>query len=885
MSATYQFLYSTIRVEGRTYLPSQMDEQVWRLVYGYPTPDRQRCWGKEALQYKRKSGSVDTYDPPTRVYNSPTQRSYEFQSDGFFCGGHSLNNVANAVVLSPPAMLSAIELVRTLGSMEASFSELMLAALREGIFLLPIELNHVWNLNSFDPEAKYPEDKCCLSLLELARGMVIFDGGGHFVSLIYTTSTDPASPISIPEADPASPISIPEGRHWVVFDSLSEAVAAGKTAAAALDQYILGRLKVGMSESNTTRLKAGMGEPNTTREARRRLLGMNLVHTQFVGLMPISLYSLHQDAHRRAKEVGSQLKTLEIGLGDYAHLVMLRTILRRSLSEMRTVNSDEKNADIELFIPSPASPNSIDELCWIIKQQASTGEDGKDWSGSLIDGFDQTNIASFTMIRFAVDARLNVLAEDLAGIVMREYQLGWPAHFVIREERSNKKGAKTLVRTATEFDEINLIVKQVRSLLYDATEGLGLLLTGSSSVDSTVPHPESFDKFVTIMSNRRWLRYIVLYLAATGLLNAINRIVTDATNFIGEDIDETEYRLGSEVQKLLVLFCTVAYSNLVGNGVKLEATAAMRAMFGAVQTERASLLPLDSVPPALADLVINQEIKNVGMFARFFLGGCIEWYVWLLQAVINVKNTDIELPSLAPLLAFDRPNDLVYDNLTRSYDVSAKFITLLRTSLFQMPMSDGDQTDIEESYFAQNPKEPTRLHIQEHFASVGVMFVTNALTDKFVASVEEANSWIDVLAFDSGYANITDDDYSALTARRAETHDLSDKRPRFIEKAAQSGFDTIRRRVFGELRLEPDDRTPISNNIAQLPLPNPAGVWTSTLPRRYNPCTVPLAALGYKKNRAVSSTTARRLAGISTSTPMTAATTTGMVKKRGAPPF
>lgn len=798
MNLTYAFLYNTFDVGNSLYLPNQMQENFWRLVYGPSVRDRKLCWADVAafFQSTRGRGWRERFAKPTRTFDDTTKRSFEIQNtDAYLCAMHSMNNIANTVIFSPPDLLSAIEMVRPLAQSKfASLEEVTLMSLREGVFLLPLRLVDAADLNPLDATETLPRKKFCLQLIEQARGMIIFmplpgsQSIGHFVSLVYAEPSEGGTP-------PAN--------RWLIYNS-GQVVARGSTAAAALDKFILQRLSTGVD------YEAG------TREQRRRALQeKNISSERFVGLLPISLRLLRKDALLRGR-LGAPRETRveDFCFTEYVELVAQRTLVRRSLSEMRAMPVPGSNDSFELTIPDPVSPGAIDDLYWFVRVHSTVDENATDYSAAPINGFDQVNIASFYLTRHTADVELNSYAERIAALVMREMANEWTA-----ETLGARRSALTVDQRYQAMVEQ---LAQLRSNLYDPTASLGLFLSG---VSSTRDSREDFDKFTQLLPNRRWFRYIAITIAASALIGELQRAR-----------EEGDFPLRVSVRQLLMLFCSTAQArSLVAYGVKQQATPALGALFAAIDADR-TLLPLGSLPDSLEDAVVRHQAPAPGTRSEFqtiFQNVNYDWCMWLLRATRDTNLSTYALPSLAPFeilspsLDDDEDVEDSYDIGLAAYDHSLRFVRVLRSTLFHMPFSDKHTRLMSEYFYEQEFNQPTRPYLAEHYHHTAQRFIEMALKEKLVADEREAMRWIDVLAFDNGFASAG----WRESARNVATHDISDDaRPRFVERAAQAGFDRLRRRVFGDLYLLADDRTPITNNARRLPLPAVAGNWRATRP-------------------------------------------------------
>lgn len=822
MNATYALLYNTLEFNARPFLPIQMDESIWRLVYAPPARDRRRCWRElGSLSYKpqrrvegtRSQPRTDALAVPRRNVHRPTGRSFEMQQDdGYLCGMHSMNNVANAVLLTPPDHQSAIEAVRPLVSRLASIEELTLAALREGVFFVPLKLVAASDLNPLDPAERFPADKMCLRMVERARGMVVYQpspqpgGDGHFVSLVYTEPP--------PSSSSSSASSDNDDYRWLVY-STGAVVSYGATAAAALDRYML---RV---------LGSGVSAPEKSREERRRMLQQeNISPQRFIGLLPVSLRQLREDALVRLDlSNGSTSSQSAIDEDTLLDIIMQRTLLRRALSETRVTNGSD------ITLPEPVSPNAIDDLNWFLTQNMYA-DDATDELRTHFDGREFVNVGSFYMHRHMLDVELNMLVEKLLVRLLAELEAGWSAEPIAMRSR----GRTAPLDVRQRYAKMRTSLAKMRGRIRDADGCLGLLLM---HIDDS--EPASFDKALRVLSNRRWLRYLALTVAASALIAELDRVM-----------ESGEYPLRDEARKVLVLFATTAYSTMQGSGIKLSSTPSFTALYRAMQQRgRDELLPLASLPDRIDRVVRTSPLTTQSPFAKLYTEGNYEWFLWLLYAV-----RDAELPGADTLPDFSRleitkpapPNaaNVLYDNQGGQYDQLADFAILLRRTLFRAPEPRADFDTLARTYAEQAVNRETSLALAQLFKRNGADFVRVALERGYLTSAPEAALWINFLAFDARFAS--PDQQVWLAAKNdVAAHDLNDALgPRFLERAAQAGFANLRRRVAGILHFQPDRRAPITNNTTRLPLPRVPGAWYTTRPRTGKEtqlCVEPLARL------------------------------------------
>lgn len=833
MNATYALLYNTLEIEGRPFLRTQMAEDVWRAVYAPDfTRDRSLCWNDDnhrRLAYqpsRRLANRVVMPGPPRRRADALTGRSYEEQySDGYLCGLHSLNNLANAVLLTPPDVLSAIEVRRNLDNPLAGLEDLILAALREGVFLLAVNMTSASDLTPLDSTETFPKNKCFLNMVERAGGLVIYQqyaqvsGEGHFVSLVDTGQGTPG---------------VAPDNRWTVYSTRSIA-ARGATAAAAANRFIETSITGQYRASATTREarrrqieeererkfradleRAIRAEKNPSRQEsmRKREYSPN----RFVGLLPISLRLMANDAT-------GTLDVSTLTVSEYVELTMTRTIVRYVLSTLfePVVNIPGNNALSEQV--EVTSPGAVDELCRALTDSIEVDEDeeseGTEQSERMVrrvvfDGNDRTNVASFIFARHEVDLTLVRNADRLAGLLLA----------IRRPEPVNWESTITSILET---------LRRIRSIFRDERLGLGLLFNDNMDADDEMLG----SKFTWLVSNRRWLRFVTLFLVATPVIDRLERYLsTAATDLV--PVSE----LSPALQRLLALYCVIAYRKLHTYGIKLAATPHMGELFKTlnVLATRGQWLPLDSLPASIDPIVRTSPGGTQSLFTNQMLDPNYDWTIWLLNAARASELPGFGLPTIAPLLL---PEDAPFDDMYNTFDQRFRFVALLRATLFRMPLAGQDSQQLERQFPEQSVSERTADAIRRHFAKCGEEFVERAFAGNFVSSEADALRWIETFAFDRRYASGN----PVEAANDLTTHNLINdlSRPRFVELAGQFGFYRIQRRVFGKYSVAANDlRAPITTNVNRVPLPNPAGQWRATRPPvRANArlCTVSMPSL------------------------------------------
>lgn len=853
MNGTYSFLYCTLAVRNAPYLPAQMEPELWKLVYGQASVrNRKLSWArargdnlearafvyseerltedvlarvevvKERIALLRASADIEGVDkkalidrerasldrlmysrsvtrflrPPRVTPKECGGRSFEVQChDVYLCGMHALNNVANSVVLTPPDILQAIELNRSLDSKFASLEELSLAALREGIFLYPLRLTDVADLNPLDPSEPTPRRKYCLELIKRAGGLIVYDrllsdDIGHYVSLVYTRAAiderrrkEDALRGEEDEQDADDEVEEvrDESYDWCIF-SFDEVVAHGPTCADALDNYFFNRLAEGVADESVL----DEARQNKKRDQRRATLNENVSEElYFLGLLPISLSLMRQDAQQGVDF------TRHLSRDDVEWLHILRTLVRRSLSEMSAQPSADQRGVRDINMARSVSPGNLDTLCEFMVANsidrhapAAAAEDsGSASTGpehTRFDGLDTIVPASVINVRYVADEEINKKANSLAAL---------------------------LLRTESESDRVPM-VQEVRELLATlrsymlSMPGLGLFFAPT----------ENFEKMARLVSNRRWFRYLALVLGTGALIERL-----DATGELDEPF-----------MQCLRLLCFVAYCSMQSGGVKLGSSwRSIEALYLSLSVERRrALLPLAHLPSTIEQAVRSEPATMRSPFAAVLLHSTYDTALWLLKAV----------DELAPLPIDVHPfHTTVADNCTLSFDQTLAFVILLRQTLFKLPYENNDFPLIDGWMPAQPAREPTMASVSNHFILCACQFRLGV--QKARLATVDVDQYIDVLGFDKRFApGIREQpaDYkkrSSVLLADLSVHELLDRAPRFAERMVQMGVSELYKQVFGALVIRPDNRQAIVDNLDRIPLPTQPGIWHSTRPR------------------------------------------------------
>jgi hypothetical protein len=823
---TYALLYDTIDL-----LDTQMDATLWSLVYNErDARDRRQPWTR-LLSYRhmrrneRGAYAVDRFERPERLDVPETGRSFETQTrDTFLCGLHAYNNVANSVLMTPPDILRTIELSGPLGSAYASLEDMQLAALRLGTFLMPVRVAERTDLVPLDRRQAFPEQKCALGLLMAAGGMMLYlpnPGGqlGHFVSLTYNKrrrSTD---------------------WRWSIH-SMDRLETRGRTAAATLDNYIVSRVAVGLRPKRARR------------ERKRRAQFMTQVAgDNYVGLLPLSLslVDVIGDAERR------------LSVDDRVLQVLQRSLLRRSLSELRArVEPSEpgERTRYELTAPMPVAPNAIDELCFVISNGMEIDTAANRVTRSVFSGVDATNPASFVLRRHSIDSAINQKMEEFGSGLLLEFDANWTAESLqLRTEDDGRYALATTANnnnnnggddddTMTDDDDdessarlitatlgdrygrLLLTLRQVRSEILDVPT-IGLLFAPDERF-------EPFDKFSLLLSNRRWLRYIALLLAAGALIGELERVTTAQPAQV----------LPEPVRRLAALFFTSAFLSMQYLGVSIDPAHPMYRLFLRLTlADRARYLPLDDAPDYFQPFLRRAPNTPDGKLVSIYLDGGYEWYQWLINATaaalpdntpplpldaLRLRVRPVDSASDPANIPLDQQPGVVFDDNSVDYDRLAEFVSALRRTLFQLPGSGREFVFVDAALSEQFATAPTRPLLAAHFHEAAQAFVARVRADGFYdASSQEPLLWISALAFDPRYAL---DRQTA--ANDLDSHRLDEPLLRIVERTAQAGFNLVHRVIFGALTTRDDGRPVLRYNAQRVPPPPPGGTWRDTGPSR-----------------------------------------------------
>lgn len=424
--------------------------------------------------------------PPRTTLRAMPARHFEVQlHDAHLCGVHAVNNLANGVLLSPPDLLQAIELVRPLDNLFASPEELAVALLREGVFTVPILLqrDYLRRLSEGDEFDANDSVQHCLDLIDLAGGLVVYDGGGqidrsasttgHFVTLVR----QPKAPLPVPGVSQPKlgGLDVIGDHEWCVF-STNSIVAHGYTIADALLAYM-----------SAIRPDDYQGESG----------GCNLL-----ALLPLSLEPLFCDIERRtagtntrrsatsAPQSTEQLKRVA------AHVSALRSLLRRSLSESTVTESADRDDVRDIAMPRPLTMLGLDAVVAFYDADVA--------QRNYYNGTGPINVASVIAAR--------MFANDLIGGHGRELFVTLRDH---EQQRISAEEARSSLLAS---------MRQLRSAILDV-QVLPLLFSMRVS----------FELFEMVIPGGEWLRLYALYAATTCAIAA--RTVEQLDDIINLIID------------------------------------------------------------------------------------------------------------------------------------------------------------------------------------------------------------------------------------------------------------------------------------------------------------------------------------------------------------
>ena len=759
MHRSYAFLFQTI-----DSLRVQMSPDLWHLVFGAPAPrDRLQPWTEtvyytrrhlqrsetEALRgaqqrledlqrneigldahalhevVRRQERAIDilqqtiaqnrvmAFRPPTRTTDRQSNSLFQVQSDSVYCSVHALNNLARCVIFAPPDMLSAIECTRTLDEHCASPEDVMLMALREGVFLLLVKLTGVGDADELDAECVFGE------LLERAGGMIIYQpsrfGMGHYVPLVRIRG------------------------EWMIF-SMSDVVVRSSSAAEALHAYIL--YTNGIARTPHT----------SAREQRRAHATTEL---PFIGLLPIGLDCLWDGAPDKAPQ-------------QLALSIVVRSLLRRALSEWRLQSTAAGALFYDIWTPAPLPPAAINALHDSLACGASASV-----VTARFTGFELVNPASFLCSRYSVYCELNSAGETLAGALIHN-----------------------------NGDRVVEALRQLRSYIL-SVPAIDCLFMPRDAEDTGTHTPDDVGVELrgvyeeALMTNRRWLRLVALAIASNAVLQLIDE--NDRTGSLSIKLECTW------TVTLLALCC---YTHIDASSTPHN----INELWTKIASEVAwlKLLPCTErvMPESIRRLYFGRPtgLADLCSFVSY------DASLWLLRSVADLRPSAIDW-RLVDALALAQADD----NLMQT-DRQARFVGALRKTLFCLPLAGADSCVVKSELFEQGCFETPRLAALNCAAADAFRRECELICGS--GGAELAELAIDLLAFDTTA-------YARAASGDASRRPLDGDKLRFLERAALSGFYSMHCRSFGLIDSTPNDvdREPALNNAQRVAPPRTPGVW------------------------------------------------------------
>lgn len=679
-----------------------------------------------------------SFEPPFFTTDAVSGAPFEVQSDSFYCAVHALNNVARSLLFTPPDMLAAIECTRTLDERCASPEDVMLMALREGVFLLQVSLTHI------DDADQLSDGRNFAALLQSAGGMLIYQpsgtgvGTGHYVPLVRVRD------------------------QWLIFSGES-VLERSPSASAALHAYIASTFDIDVP-------------PGTSAVAARRnaaALSGDDAELPFIGLLPIGLDCLwHKAVADKKNAEGSTVPAAAAGTGESEAVVqktiLARTLLRRSLSEWRLQAANDGAVHEDMWTATPMSPCAIEEIGSIIQYDPQPPT-------VRCTGLETINVASFIGSRHEVYRELNRYAGRLAHSVMDG-------------------------RYSVTLD----MLRQLRSYLrappaLDCLFGMDGALAASTD-DRTMPGIGVRGNFVSaLMSNRRWLRLVALSLVSDAVLTHTEEVEKGA--------------LTGHLFRIVVLLGALCYTNMTAYGV--TAPPALASVWAGISTPEnwQASLPCDNGMP---DAIRRTFFGRAGGLASMCSFVSYDATLWLLSSALGLRGFAI---NGALLDALRMPEGSGADDNRLQFDQKAAFVGALRSTLFRLPLAG-----------VESERVAVTLREQWCFGTPELAQHNRTAANDFIAECDRlfdyedwrstATDAIDVFAFHVEYLNNASHERLLLTES-----DLG--RPRFLARAAQSGFVYMHNRSFGRIDsvARAHDRRPALNNAERIDEPQTADVW------------------------------------------------------------
>lgn len=801
MAHTYALLYKTC---GADLLSVQMEENLWRVVYGRPPArDRTHSWAEQPCSYERGArerfarwekevralerarelhgdgstlararqlgidmanegkNSTQTFDPPPLAFVSRLQRAFEVQEyDGFLCSLHATHSLANAVIFTPNDILDTIEMMRPLESSFAQVEELILCALREGIFLMPLRLSRHCDLTPLDSGERWPRDKPTLKLIERAGGLVLYcsdaiSGGdsGHYVTLVHT------------------PLAADSKWRWVIY-STNSVVARGAEAADAIERYVRSRFKAIGAE-----YAPDGGDGNSPIEG--------VFHVR--ALLPLALDSIYTP-EQRAFRASKRKPHKALSAAEQSLVNLSAALVRRALSQMELLRAnDASSVHYDMNVPEALSACAIDEIDAVLRRNH--------WSGT-----ERADVASFVSVRHAAATHTNELLGECAEALLSANVAG--------------------VRAA---------LAQLRGY-WLSVPAVGLLFRGAlDEASADRPHTRlASTKFAALLSNSAWLRIVSTILGASTILGELEN---------GSTFD-------LPLQCVCALLCFAGYTNLREFGVPTPRwLVALWARRCASRRDRQRYLPTPSATlrAAFADAHTDDAARNIVAQNRFDVP------LWLLDALRALRSRHFllgepHLRALAPHLPAEQYTALLERSgvsdggpqaraAFKELDDALELVRTMRSTLFLLPYAGQD--------FASVVREPCTRG-QRSLGSAkdgGFVCLLADLMRRFVRAVasygldeQQALVLCDVLACDRRIFERFDEFDELPAAERAAYCAYGDSKPRFVECARQANFAELHKQVHGAVALFPDRREPVGALGVRVPRLTGDETWADVRP-------------------------------------------------------
>lgn len=744
MQATYAFLF-----DSHESLHTQMSEDVWRLVYDEPPcRDRSRSWLTEMTYVRQRHlqseiSELDAYRERLDVVRENAVELEPAVVEDIARRQEAAiraleNTIAGSRIMHFPPPTSNIDYITNapfqvqtdsfLCSIHA-FNNLARAVLAAP----PDMLSAIECLRTLDEQCAAPED---VQLMALREGVMLLP--------IKLTDVDDADGLAPHTAfhqllDAAGGMIVyqPNGHgtgHYVPLVRVRSEWLVYSTNGVVVRTP-------SAEETLHTYIAYSMQVVQMRREsasdARRRTAAQpGYERQQFIGLLPLPLDCLWAADGEPMTPRG----------------ILTRSLARRALSEWRLVPVNNGAVQYDLWSAAPLSPCAVAETAWVIGGSESDGE-----LPSRCTGREIVNVASFISTRHTTQRDLADFADRLLAAVFA----------------ANRALALDTLR-------------QMRSYLL-ATPAIDCLFTALP--DQIFSEPSSYA--YALMSNRRWMRQIVLLLATTALVRQLESTTT----------------IESAARPVLRLFALLATPNMLASGVQqapiISTLVSALGVPGALQTH----LPWEHISPGLARQIETRGLRYVLSFQSY------DASLWLLRALPGAAifvNQERVLRALG-----DDPNRPI-DTNHFSTDNNVKLLRIMRSTLFKLPYAGASSGDVARDMREQWAFETEALEL--HNAAAARRFVQLCGQFNVDLDVEVLNDIIDVLAFDRSYLDQVGDHTECAIGD-------DDARPRLLERAARAGFAHIHWRSFGRNDYGPDGRNPALRNPTRVSLPNEPDRW------------------------------------------------------------